>query len=203
MEKIVYVTGNYGKYLSIKKYFEKSSIGIDFYTYDFNEPEINNVIEISKSKAYEIYQILKKPCLVDDSGFYIEDYPHNPGYPGALVKRSGIANDIDSLLINMKNVQNRSCYFKNCLTFYDGDNINQFIGTYHGELAKTKSINKIVEAKSNLWYLFIPTGSNVTLGDMTREEREANYKKYHIDEKELFINWYKNEYLLVKKKELK
>ena len=41
MKNIIYVTGNYGKYVSVKEYFEEKNIGIDFYEYDFEEIEIN------------------------------------------------------------------------------------------------------------------------------------------------------------------
>ena len=35
MKNIIYVTGNYGKYVSVKERFEAKNIGIDFYKYDF------------------------------------------------------------------------------------------------------------------------------------------------------------------------
>ena len=30
MKNIIYVTGNYGKYVSVKEYFEEKNIGIDY-----------------------------------------------------------------------------------------------------------------------------------------------------------------------------
>ena len=85
---ITYVTGNIGKYYSVKDVFLKNKIDIDFYIYDAKELDINNIELISKRKAIDAYNIIKKPCFVIDSGFYIEDYPNNPNYPGAFVKRS-------------------------------------------------------------------------------------------------------------------
>ena len=49
MKNIIYVTGNYGKYVSVKEYFEEKNIGIDFYEYDFEEIEINNIEKISRN----------------------------------------------------------------------------------------------------------------------------------------------------------
>ena len=98
MKKIIYVTGNYGKYVSVKECFIEKNIDIDFYKYDFEEIEINDIEKISRKKALDAYDILQTPCFVADTGFYIDDYPNNPGYPGAFVKRSGISSNIDELL---------------------------------------------------------------------------------------------------------
>lgn len=194
MDKIVYVTGNYGKYISVKEYFEKENIDIDFYKYDFEEPNINDIEIISKSKAEEAYSILKTPCFVADTGFYIEDYPGNKEYPGAFVKRSGISSNIDDLLETMKDVKNRSCKFVDCLTFYDGNEFYTFYGISKGTLSYEKRGNKLRRAKSNLWYVFVPNNNTKTLAEMTDEERN-NRNDGHTSATESFIKWYKNEYL--------
>ena len=113
MKKLIYVTGNYGKYVSVKECFKAKNISIDFYEYDFEEIEINDIEKISKKKAQDAYKILQIPCFVADTGFYIDDYPNHPGYPGAFVKRSGISSDIDKLLehivlINIINAKNNN-----------------------------------------------------------------------------------------------
>ena len=55
MKNIIYVTGNYGKYVSVKEHFEEKNIGIDFYEYDFKEIEINDIEKISRKKALDAY----------------------------------------------------------------------------------------------------------------------------------------------------
>lgn len=35
MASIIYVTGNYGKYISVKEHFAENQVEIDFYNYDF------------------------------------------------------------------------------------------------------------------------------------------------------------------------
>ena len=138
MANITYVTGNYGKYISVKEHFKEKQIDLDFLEYDFEEPDINDIEKISKQKALNAYNILKTPCFVADSGFYIDNYPNNPGFPGAFVKRSGIAKDVDRLLDTMKNVQNRNCRFLDCLTFYDGSEFYTFYGVSEGTLSFSK-----------------------------------------------------------------
>lgn len=194
MKTITYVTGNYGKYISVKEHFAKKNIEIEFYKYDFEELEINNIEKISRKKALDAYSILKTPCFVADTGFYIDCYPNKPGYPGAFVKRSGISSDIEKLLETMKNVPNRSCKFVDCLTFYDGDNFYTFYGVSKGTLALAKRGNSIQKAKSNLWYVFIPNNCTKTLAEMSDEERN-NRNDGHTSATLLFAEWYQNIYL--------
>ncbi len=194
MGNIIYVTGNYGKYVSVKECFTEKNIEIDFYKYDFEEMEINDIEKISRKKVLDAYKILQAPCFVADTGFYINDYPNNPGYPGAFVKRSGISSDIDGLLETMKKQSNRTCKFVDCLTFYDGNEFYTFYGVSNGTLAFSKKGNPIKKAKSNLWYVFIPNNCDKTLAEMSDEERK-NRNDGHTSATELFAEWYKNSYL--------
>ncbi len=201
MKKLIYVTGNYGKYISVKECFEEKDIDIDFYKFDFKEIEINDIEKISRKKALDAYQLLQTPCFVADTGFYIDDYPNNPGYPGAFVKRSKISSDIDELLEAMKNQNNRTCSFIDCLTFYDGNEFYIFYGVSSGTLALSKKGNSIKRAKSNLWYVFIPNNCDKTLAEMSDEERK-NRNDGHTSATELFAEWYKNIYLKQNAKKL-
>ncbi len=193
MENLTYVTGNYGKYASVKEKFEKSGIEISYFKCDLNEPEINDIELISKEKAKQAYQVLNKPVFVADTGFYIEDYPDNPGYPGAFVKRSGISTDIDKLLLTMQSTTNRNCYFLDCLTFYDGNNYHQFYGISKGKLTYDIRGEKLKKAKSNLWYVFMPDNCVKTLAEMSDEERD-NRKDNRTSATDEFIDWYTSIY---------
>ena len=190
MENLTYITGNYGKYLSVKEKFENENIMIDYYTCDLSEPEVNDISYISKVKAKEAYDILNKPVFVADSGFYINSYPNNPGYPGAFVKRSGVAKNTSKLLDDMKEVKDRSCYFLDCLTYFDGSEFYQFYGKSEGFLSyEEKGIDRI-NAKSNLWYVFIPKNHNKTLAEMTDDERDNRHDD-NTSATDEFIKWYK------------
>lgn len=194
MENLTYVTGNYGKYISVKEKFEKNNIFINYFKCDLEEPNINNIKYISKEKARQAYEILKSPIFVADSGFYIKNYPNNPNYPGAFVKRSGISKDIPKLLETMKNVEDRSCYFLDCLTFYDGKDYYQFFGLSKGTLSYEIKGNLTIKAKSNLWYVFIPNNYSQTLAELTDYERNNRNDNISSATNE-FITWYKNNYL--------
>ena len=198
MDNLTYVTGNYGKYVSVKEIFEKNGLNINFYNCDLDEPDVNDIKYISQKKALMAYDIIKKPVFVADSGFYIEAYPNNPGYPGAFVKRSGISTNIEKLIDDMKNVKNRKCHFLDCLTFYDGSSYYQFFGSCYGNLAYEIKGNDKKEAQSNLWKVFIPNNCTKTLAEMTKEELN-NRPDGRTSAKEDFIKWYKKDYGKVKK----
>jgi XTP/dITP diphosphohydrolase len=202
MEKIVYVTGNYGKYISVKESFEESGIEIDFYEHDYEEPDVNDIEYVSKEKAINAYKLLNKPCFVADSGFYIDNYPNNPGYPGAFVKRSGISTNVEKLLVDMKNIENRNCYFLDCLTFYDGADFYTFFGRCSGTISFDKRGDKLKKAKSDLWYVFVPNNCQKTLAEMDNNERK-NRNDGRTSATDEFINWYKEKYLINQKKLIK
>ena len=194
MEKLTYVTHNEGKYYSVKNTFLEEGIAVSFFNYDFHEPEINDIEIVSKAKAMEAYEILKSPCFVVDNGFCIDDYPNHPGFPGAFVNRSGIAEDIEGLLETMKEVKNRSCRFVGCLTFYDGEYFKTFFEVSEGTLSYEIRGEKKKCQKSNIWRVFIPKNSMKTLVEMSEEERK-NRRDGHTSAPKQFAKWYKEEYL--------
>lgn len=193
MENLTYITGNYGKYISVKEKFENAGITIDYFKCDLEEPDINDIEFISKEKARQAFKILKKPVFVADSGFYIEDYPESPGYPGTFVKRSGISSNIVELLETMKETQNRNCYFLDCLTFFDGKDYFQFFGVSKGTLSHEIRGEQNKRAKSNLWFVFIPINCSKTLAEMSDEERN-NRPDNRTSATDEFIEWYRMNY---------
>ena len=198
MEVLTFVTGNVNKGFEIEERFYREQIPIEIVNMDFLEPEINDIEAVSKSKAIQAYKILGKPCFVIDSGFNIHNYPNNPGYPGAFVRRSGISKDIDGLLNTLKDVEDRRCQFLDCLTFYDGEEFYCFYGRDEGNITYEKRGTENKVMRSDLWYVFEPIGSNKTLAEMTDEER-IKRKDGHVSAKEQFIEWYKKYYLDTKR----
>lgn len=160
---------------------------------DFLEPDVNDISYISKKKAEYAYQKLGYPCFVSDTGFYIDYYPNQPGYPGAFVKRSGVSSNLEKLLDDMKDVDNRSCRFVDCITYYDGECFQQFTGESRGELATEVSGENMNGAKSELWKVFVPEGYHSTLAGMSSKEM-LQYKKENRKNSATvqFLDWYRN-----------
>ena len=191
---LVYVTGNKGKIIRAKEEFNEHGINIEWYDHDCDEPLINDIEYISKYKVLEAYNIIQKPCFVVDSGFYIDNYPGEAGFPGAFPKRAIINADggILGLLEVMKDIQDRKCRFVDCLTYYDGSDFKTFYGISEGILSYEKRGIDEERAKSDLWYIFQPNNHKKTLAEMSDEERNSRKDNRTSAIKE-FIKWYQPE----------
>ncbi len=192
--ELYFVSGNPSKVQSTIRKFAKLNIEVKPFVYDAKELDVNDIEAISKDKVLQAYAQLQAPCFVSDSGFYIHHYPHHPNYPGAFAKRSGISNDIGSLLKTMEGVSDRSCEFKDCLTFYDGVNFYHFYGISKGTLATSIREQNTPIIASNLWRIFIPDNCEKTLSEMTDEERDHRPDN-RTSATALFADWYLNTYL--------
>ena len=197
--EIIFVTSNKGKQASAQGYFDKKEVEIKCYDHDYDEPDVNDIEYIAKVKVLQAYSVIKKPCISVDAGFYIPSYPGNPNFPGAFPKRELIDKiGIDGLLENMKGEKNRYCYFKDCLAYYDGNEIFCFHGISEGILSLVKKEKDNEKKWSDLWYVFIPKNHDKTLSEMSDYERD-NRKDGHTSALNQFCDWYKERNKVKKK----
>lgn len=196
MKKIYYVTGNLGKVESARKYLD--GIEIEMVDYDFIEPDVDDIKYTAEWKVRQAYEMISKPCIALDSGFYIPNYPKEKYFPGAFVKRKLIEGiGIDGLLEEMENVDDRYCYFGECLAYYDGERLEFFYGKSEGILTYNKSGVDNSKKWSPLWEVFVPVGCDKTLSEMTDDERHNRKNSTHAFLE--FKNWYQKNNQLVKK----
>lgn len=191
MESVIFATGNKGKISSAKDYFEKEKIPVVFQSFNATEPDINDLEFIAESKVRQAYEQLKKPCFTVDAGFYIEGYPNRPNFPGALANREALdVIGIKGILKNMEGVENRKCYTKECLAYYDGKKLKIFWGKTDGALSDKPRGNE-EGLWSDFWKIFIPQNCNKTLAEMTPFERIYR-RDNHKECFEEFLKWYKS-----------
>ena len=130
MEEIVFVTHNPGKIEFAKKEF--SEINWKLYEYELEEPRSEDIQYISKYKVEEAYRLVKKPCISLDCGFWIDALG---GFPKAFVNFALDTIGIEGILRLMEGKENRTCKFTECLSYYDGKELRQFMGGHEGKLA--------------------------------------------------------------------
>ena len=184
MNKITYVSNNYKKYEHIKELFDENEISLNYFDCSFKKPITKDISSTSKKEAEVAYKVLGNPVIVTKTGFYIEEYPKNPDYPGILLKESGICENIEKLLSDMKGVVNRNCYFINCLTYFDGETMKQFYCSNFGYLLEE------AEELNSIYDLFVPTSSSKPLSKLTEEEKEKIHDS-RVNVQKQFIDWYK------------
>ena len=188
MNEIVFVTHNQGKIASASKQLE----GVNFkvFEYELPEPRSDNIKYISKYKVMEAYKLVNMPCISLDCGFLVDELN---GFPRAFVNFALDTIGIEGILKLMEGKENRNCRFTECLSYYNGNELHQFIGKHEGKLSEKVLGNNTNKKWSDLWYIFKPYGYNLTLAQMTDEER-ANRKRYKsIDSMREFSKWYKEQ----------
>lgn len=186
MNEIIFVTHNKGKIATAKKQLQE----IDFkvFEYDLEEPRSDDIKYISKYKVMEAYKLVNKPCISLDSGFWIDELN---GFPRAFVNFALDTIGIEGILKLMEGKKNRACRFTECLSYYDGKELQQFMGSHEGVLAEKILGKDSSEKWSDLWYIYKPSGYDKTLAEMTESERNNRKKYKSVSSMEVFAKWYK------------
>lgn len=187
MKEIIFVTHNKGKIAAAKKNLK--NVNFKVFEYELDEPRSDDIKYISKYKVKEAYKLVNTPCISLDCGFWIDELD---GFPKAFVNFALDTIGIKGILKLMEGKENRSCRFTECLSYYDGKELHQFLGKHEGMLSEQIKGNDTDEKWSDLWYIYKPYGYNKTLAELTYEERNNRIKYKSIDSMKEFANWYLN-----------
>ena len=189
MQEIVFVTHNPGKIASAQKILKNVKLSI--FEYELDEPRSDDIEYISKMKVMEAYKLVKKPCISLDCGFWIDALN---GFPRAFVNFALETVGLEGILKLMEGIENRSCRFTECLSYYDGKELHQFAGKHEGLIAPAILGLDTDEKWSDLWYIYIPKGYEKTLAQMTQEERDSRVMYESVDSMEEFAKWCEEEF---------
>lgn len=187
MEEIVFVTHNKGKIHSANKHLQ--GVNLKIFEYELEEPRSDDIKYISKYKVMEAYKLVNKPCISLDCGFWIDELE---GFPRAFVNFALDTIGVEGILKLMEGKQNRKCKFTECLSYYDGKELYQFMGKDEGTLTDKILGNDSDKKWSDLWYIYKPYGYDKTLAQMTDDERANRIKYESVDSMKEFAKWYKN-----------
>lgn len=188
-DEIVFVTHNKGKIASAQNYLKK--VKLVPYDFELDEPRSDDLNEIATAKVKQAYEIVKKPCIAQDSGFYIDALN---GFPKTFVNFSMDTIGVDGFLKLMDGVEDRKCAFKECLAYFDGKEVKYFYGLHEGTLATEKAGVSRKEKWSDLWYIFKPKNFDITLAEMNEVEREERRKTDgSVSAIDSFAKWYEGE----------
>ncbi len=80
MKEIIFVTHNHGKVAAAQKAFHHTKLEV--FQYDLEEPRSEDLKEIVTAKVKQAYDLVKKPCIAQDSGFFIDALN---GFPKSFV----------------------------------------------------------------------------------------------------------------------
>lgn len=192
MKTIYFATKNTGKFESMKLDLKNLNVNLEMYETDIMEPRTYKLEEIASKKVLEAYKKIKKPCIAIDAGFYLNQYENFPGaFTNFILDTIGIDGIID--LVKDKN---KEAYFADALAYMD-ETLDKPIVTVSKTIGKCSVKQKGTMQSwhwSKLSLIFIPTGYDKTLAELTYQEflSRRNKKTFGAD----FINKILNEDVL-------
>ena len=179
--KIYFVTGNINKIKEARIILKDLDVEIEQVKIDY--PEIQGTLEeVAEFGAKWVYDILKKPVIVEDSGFFVEALNGFPGTYSRFVQET-IGNE--GILKLLEDKDNRNAYFKTVIGYCDENGVKLFKGIVNGRVS-----NEIRSKGYGFAYdsIFIPEGEERTFAEMTTEEKsQISHRKRAFEEFKKFL----------------
>ena len=182
MKEIVIATRNRHKYIEFLQVLSNTNYKFLF-AGDYPElPEIeengNTLYENALIKAKNTALLLNKPCIADDTGFFVKSLNDRPGIYAARYAGEGCTykDNVQKVLKELKDFKDRTAYFCTVCVFYDPtfNNIIKGEGKVFGTLLHEP------RGKNGFGYdpIFIPDGYEKTYAEMTDEEKNIMSHRY-------------------------
>lgn len=187
MKSIVFVTTNKGKIAYANDLLPQ--IEVVPYTYELIEPREDDIRKIAEIKVRQAFEKVQLPCIAMDIGFYIRALN---GFPRAYVNHALETIGIEGLIKLMKDVEDRHCEFRECLAYYDGQEMQCFESIGPATIAHTIRGHEQVDKLSDLWYIVVPTGFEKTLAEFTEADFEQHRKHREKSSLSMFREWFEN-----------
>lgn len=180
--KLLLGTKNIGKLREFKEIFESEFNDLELITlnelFDVEEPVEDGLTFYDNAliKAKYYYNIYKMPVICDDTGLVIEALDGRPGVFSA--RYSGdhdFEANIDKVLLEMKDIKNRSAYFQTTMVYFDGKELVFADGYCHGEILNERMGN------GGFGYdaIFYVPSLKKSFGQMTKEEKNSISHRYN------------------------
>lgn len=183
MKEIYFVTSNNRKFKSLSTTLLKFGIKVKRLDVELIEPQSHDIREIAIEKARQALKKTGKPCVVQDSGFYVSDLH---GFPGTLMKFVLQTIGINGIL-KLAEGNDRECYFKNCLAYIEPGSKEPlcFENTVVGTLSEKPKGRMDKKCWTELFLVFIPNGESKSLAQMSTTEYSKWYdtvgRSYEIE----------------------
>jgi XTP/dITP diphosphohydrolase len=155
MKELIYVTSNDNKAREIA---ETLGVTIKRVNIELDEIQEMDLKKIIRHKTLEAYGKLKSPVIVEDVGFYIDDWN---GFPGPLIKWFHATVGYDKLT-KMLSKKNRNAEFLVAYGLYDGKKFYSFVGSSKGKIATSPR----GEGGWGFDTIFIPQGYRKTFAEL-------------------------------------
>ena len=162
---ILYITSNKNKIVTANNHLKPFGIQLEGMTVEgIIEPQIEDILEISKSKAKQAYEKIKKPLIVSDSGWMFTALNGFPGPYMHYINKWFTANDFLNL---MKEKENREIILRECVTYIDEKQLKTFVYDNKGTVLKEASgestpLDQIVTFKDDMKSMAVCENEGIT-----------------------------------------
>lgn len=196
MREIFFATTSVAKVSSLERAFEPYGIVPKQVNIELPELQTFDIEAIVRHKAEAAFDYLKKPVIVQDSGFSLSAWP---GFPGPFAKFVLNTIGLEGILHLAKD-RERTCEFQEYLAYHDGSMIRCFESKSVGVLTNEPRGVLPKDALSGLWQVFVPRGYEKTIAEMTEGERSVWRKERGNTSAVLFAEWFSNHEIARNKK---
>lgn len=188
---LLFATGNIDKLKQVELMIDNLKSPKDFDLDDIDVVEDGKSLkENAYKKAKTYFDLTKVPTISDDTGLFVEDLDNRPGmyahrYAG---EDASYKDNRDKLLSELKDKDNRDAYFKTIICYIDENGKDYY---FEGVLLGTITKEEIGQYEFGYDQIFLPKGSDRTLGQMT--EKEINQISHRSKAIESFAKFYKEQ----------
>jgi XTP/dITP diphosphohydrolase len=169
-QRIAFVTSNSGKFETASEHLALLEVELEQITLGLDEIQSSSVEEVALHKAQQAFRVLRRPLIVEDSGFYIDELG---GFPGPLVKHVIQSIGAEGVARLADRTSTRRCHFEGVLVHIDAHGVPH-VFTDKGDggvLADQPTNDPQPGSWSALWDVFIPAGCAQPLSALRAEER--------------------------------
>ena len=166
--KLTFITSNKHKVEEIGFELKKYGVELEQLNIGYGEDKDADMEEVARKAAKELAEKLQKPVIMEDTGLYFKAYDN---FPGAMPKFvfNGIGFDGIFRLLEGKD---RSAYFKTIIGFCEpGSEPVLFAGEMRGQI--TEEVHAPEKDSMPYTHIFIPSGTNKVMIEMTIEEKNS------------------------------
>lgn len=154
---------------------------------DIDIPEPHDTLEANaEEKATTIYHLTSSDCFSEDTGLEVFSLNGEPGVHSARYadEERSFQKNIDKLLYNLKDKEDRSAQFRTVICLIIEGEINFFEGICKGRI--------IAEQKGEKGFgydpVFIPDGAEKTFAEMSIEEKNIySHRRKAVDKLVKFL----------------
>jgi XTP/dITP diphosphohydrolase len=188
--KLIFATNNQHKVDEIRAVLPSSFeiLSLKEGGIDIDIPEPHDTLEANaQEKAQTIYHMTSTACFSEDTGLEVEALNGEPGVRSARYagENKSFQNNIDKLLLHLKEKENRSAQFRTVICLIMEGNIEFFEGVCKGRI--------ISEQKGGEGFgydpIFVPNGADKTFAEMSMEEKNRySHRRKAVDKLVSFLN---------------